>query len=292
MIRGHYRTVRRELRIRRRLAKRLHKIWQADIVVVSHAKSGRTWLATMISHVYHQKYGIDEKKIIKFDNLHKLCKDIPKIYFTHDNRKFPDGQALAPVWLYARSRVILLLRDPRDVAVSWYFHGQRKLRLGRRKRPTGAIYDFVIHTGLPGVLGFMERWAGHLERLDRCLVVRYEALRAHPEEELARVMAFIGGDFGPEIIDKAVELATFERLREREQSGFFESDRLHPGKAAEPETFKVRRGKVGGYRDYFTAEELARIEAMIDRPFVAQLGYRPAPVRPQPEPVGDDHPAA
>ena len=48
-----------------------------------------------------------------------------------------------------------------------------------------------------------------------------------------------------------------------------------------PESFKVRRGKVGGWRDYFTEAEVALIEAELDRTLLPGFGYtareQPAP---------------
>ncbi len=49
-----------------------------------------------------------------------------------------------------------------------------------------------------------------------------------------------------------------------------------PGNRANPDSFKVRRAKVGGYRDYFTDEQLARIDAMVDQELLPVIGYTAA----------------
>jgi hypothetical protein len=49
-----------------------------------------------------------------------------------------------------------------------------------------------------------------------------------------------------------------------------------PGDRKNPDSFKVRRAKVGGYRDYFTDEELAELDAMVDRDLLPQIGYTSA----------------
>ena len=48
---------------------------------------------------------------------------------------------------------------------------------------------------------------------------------------------------------------------------------MAPGDRREPDSFKVRRAKVGGYRDDFEAEELARIERLIAERLDPVFGY-------------------
>jgi alcohol sulfotransferase len=39
--------------------------------------------------------------------------------------------------------------------------------------------------------------------------------------------------------------------------------RLRPGDRANPQSYKVRRAKVGGWRDYFDEEEVAAIDRLL-----------------------------
>ncbi len=58
---------------RRRWVRRMiREMRQADGIIVSHTKSGRTWLRVIISNVYHLQYGVPPDELIKFDNLHNL----------------------------------------------------------------------------------------------------------------------------------------------------------------------------------------------------------------------------
>jgi hypothetical protein len=265
----------------RRVFKRLRKLSNADVVIVSHAKSGRTWLAAMISHVYHQSHGVDEKMLIRFDNFHEINPEIPKIFFTHDNRKSRDKDQLASAEHYAHKKVILLVRDPRDVAVSAFFQSKRNQRKNPDQADDGdtvdrqALYDYVTVEKMPLVIRFLKRWDEKIQQIDQSLVVQYENLRSDPQGELARIMAFIGETSSPAVIEAAVDFASFDKLKAKEATRFFESDRLHPGNPDDPGSFKVRRGKVGGYRDYFTEAQLAHIDAMIADDSVERFGYRP-----------------
>ena len=57
----------------------------ADVVVVSHGKSGRTWLRVMLSGYYQRLFGLAGEALLGFDNLHRADPRIPKVFFTHDN---------------------------------------------------------------------------------------------------------------------------------------------------------------------------------------------------------------
>ena len=260
----------------RRVVKRRRKLAAADVVVVSHAKSGRTWLATMISHVYHQRYGIPENELIQFDNFHKIDNRVPRILFSHDNRKDAAKTPLFEPRDLGRQKVVLLVRHPCDVAVSSYFQSFRDQRKGQEPGHAGGpIAEYVLDVKLPLVLRFLERWHAQCRQLERLLIVRYEDLRAAPERELARLVTFLEGRADPAEIAAAVDFASFDQLKAKEAANFFRSDKLRPGDPADPQSFKVRQGKVGGYRTHFNAEQLARIDALLAEADLRAFGYAP-----------------
>jgi len=53
----------------------------------------------------------------------------------------------------------------------------------------------------------------------------------------------------------ALEFSRFENMQKLEAAGAFDSKILLPGDVRDPESFKVRRGKVGGYREYLSLED-------------------------------------
>jgi len=255
---------------------------QADAIVVSHTKSGRTWLRVMVSHLYHLRYGVPSAEIIKFNNFHRLNSEIPKIYFTRDTQT-PTFSLLGGAVPYSdESKVLFLVRDPRDVAVSFYFHIQNRAsdrELDRKGIPREAkalpLYDFVTseRLGVPRVIGFMNRWQREMPRFSANRVIKYEAMRVAPEVALKQAVEFLDRDFEPELIRKAVEFASFESLRRKEADGFFETGRLKPANAKESNSFKVRRGRIGGYRDYFEPEQIAHLDALVRETLQPDFGY-------------------
>jgi hypothetical protein len=260
------------------------KLALADCVIVSFGKSGRTWLRVMLSRVYQVRHGLAQRHLLAFDNLHNRIPEIPRIFFTHDNylkdyTKQGDGKRQ-----YRDKKVILMVRDPADVAVSQYF--QWKFRMTSRKKKINdypadgedvPLYDFVMMPacGLPKIIDFMNGWARELDNIKDLMVIRYEDLRADPKEMLRRVLEFIGTSPTEAELREAVEFASIENMRQLEQKRVFwlAGRRMLAKDRSNPNTYKVRRAKVGGYRDDFTTEQLAVIDAMVEERLLPVFGY-------------------
>lgn len=265
------------LRRLRRSIKRWHAFRVADVVFLSPGKSGRTWVRAMLSHVFHLSYGTPADQLINRDRFHRVDKRIPRIFFSHAGQEpFLVQRRLTPSGLAGKT-VICLVRDPRDVVVSYGHHRQH-----RSKRPAAGPADAAAPSAtddaLPrlgaAVSARVNRLRTIAEAHDRGHLFRYEDFRADPARELARLLQALGNDVPDAHIEAAVRFAAFENLQRQEAAGFFRSDNLRPSDAAQPSSFKVRRGKVGGYRDELTAEEVAALDREIDATLARGLGYR------------------
>jgi len=94
------------------------------------------------------------------------------------------------------------------------------------------------------------------------LLVRYEDLHADTPGEIRRILAFIGV---PHVSDasvtEAIEFASLQNMQKIERTGTYNVAR--PPDAADPNSYKARRGKVGGYVDHLSADDLAFCNALI-----------------------------
>jgi len=248
------------------------KLQRADVVVVSFGKSGRTWLRVMISHLFRVMYGLPENAVLGFDNFHNLNKAVPKTFFTHDNYiKDFTGDLTSKAPFYDK-RVILLARDPRDVAVSQFF--QWKFRIKPSKvainnyPPQGSdisLFDFVMGDNggsMQAVTDYLNLWAREVPNMQNFHLLRYEDLRARPREELRQLLDFMGVAATDAQVDAAVDYSSYENMKKMEGAQQFRmaGGRMMPRDKDNPDSYKVRRAKVGGYRDYFSDEEVAAID--------------------------------
>lgn len=262
------------------------KLQRADIVVVSFGKSGRTWLRVMISHLFRVMYNLPENAMLGFDNFHNLNRAVPKTFFTHDNyiKDFTgDAHSKAPFY---DKRVILLARDPRDVAVSQFF--QWKFRIKPTKvainnyPPQGSdisLFDFVMGDNggsMLAVTNYLNFWAAEVDKMEHFHLLRYEDLRARPREELRRLLDFMRVAATDAQVDAAVNYASYENMKKMEGAQQFRlaGGRMMPRDKDNPDSFKVRKGKVGGYRDYFTDKEVAAIDCRLADTLDPLFNYR------------------
>ena len=262
-----------------------HKLQGADYVLMSWAKSGRTWFRLMLSRVYQLEHGLPESAFLEYDNLKRQVPGLPSMFFTHGNylRNYTGD------WETKRdfydSRIVFLARDPRDVAVSQYFQWRFRMRPWKKfineYPPHGEeleIYDFVMNhdAGLPRIVEFFNLWARELPKVRASHLVRYEELRANTEECMAKVLEFMGTPAKPDNIAEAVRYTAVGNMRKLESSEVHKArgKRLVAGDKSNPDSFKVRRAKVGGWRDYFDDAQAQAIDDYLKERLDPSLGYR------------------
>jgi hypothetical protein len=276
----------KKIAIDRRLRGReeFRKLQQADCVIVSFGKSGRTWLRVMLSRFYQLKHNLPDNSLIVFDNLHAKNRDIPQIFFTHDNYlKDFTGNADSKKDYYQK-KVVLLVRDPRDVVVSQYFQWKYRMnpwkkRLNRYPAHGSDIneYQFALdqEVGLPKIVDFLNLWANEAGNIDQLLVVRYEDMRRDTAQVLGQILDFIGTPASPEEKRDVVNFSSMENMKKMEQKRTFRfsGSRMLPGDRKNPDSYKVRRGKVGGFSDYFDPDQVSSIEQMLQKTLQPVYGY-------------------
>jgi hypothetical protein len=252
------------------------KLQRSDWVLMSWGKSGRTWLRVMLSRAYQLKSGLDARELLDFDNLKKLDPQLPAVFFTHNNYLRDYTGNAESMNHFVGKRVVLLVRDPRDVAVSQFFQWQFRMRPNKKfindYPPHGAdigVWDFVLDkdAGLPRIVDYFNGWARAIPEVKDVLVVRYEDMRKDPGMVLSNILAFTGTGVTQQQVQEAVEFAAYDNMKKMEQEKFFKSSgaRVKPGDKDNPQSFKVRKAKVGGYRDYFTDEQCQQLDDMVAR---------------------------
>ena len=279
-IKRHARGYRERSRLRR-----------ADLVVIGHPKSGNTWLRFQVSRAYQKKYGLDESVIPDVEILHGLNAAIPQIHMGAYNYVRPLLVGPAPAPELTGKAVVFMVRNPLDIMVSLYLHIQ-KHALHERKLINAwpldlsnvSMLDFALHSnwGLRPLIAFFNDSVRHQRKLERSMILPYETMRAQPVETLLKVTALARGPLTLPEAEEAAEFASFDNLRKAEVENRFKTTRLRAANPNDPESFKVRRAKVDGFRDYFSESELRELVAIIDRELDPSLGYRIDPTPPVP----------
>ena len=240
---------------------------KADAFLVSYPKSGRTWFRFVLSTYLARAFDLGTDV-----DLHSMFRILPN--FDGDPvrgipafaaQRFPRQFPLIPVsHLDFRSRlflnrpVIIMVRDPRDVIVSSYFHATRQ-----KHRFQGDIDQFIADRdlGLPALVRYLNGWAKGVERR-RTYVLSYEKLTAATAAETAKVLTFLGCEIKSGELEKAVEAGRFSAMKEQELSIGLPA---HEYDRSDGESLRMRRGQVGGFGDYLDAGQIRMIEATCSR---------------------------
>ena len=257
---------------RRNFSSRARELSGGDAIILSIPKSGRTWLRAFLCAYLCKRFGLE----FTLRPGRYALPGFPRIVFSHDmfeHRTKGDrwdrirGKYLVPRRELNRAKIILLARDPRDCFVSLYLQLTRRdpnaVKL-RQKTVGEMLRDEKF--GMRAIVDTMNNWLKEFSHRDNFTLVRYEALRASPEERFRDLLAHLGESSpDPSIFQQALEFSRFENMQKLEAAGAFDSNILHPGDVRDPESFKVRRGKVGGYREYLSAEDQKFAEAALTK---------------------------
>jgi hypothetical protein len=137
------------------------------------------------------------------------------------------------------------------------------------------MFSFIMNPvyGMPNIIRFMNVWWPRVSDAPNSLIIRYEDMRADPALALSKAMRLLGASANPAEIEESVAFATLESMKERERSGFFRSRVLRPGDKDDEDSYKVRKGEVGGFVQHFTQPQLSEINALLHNTLDEKVGY-------------------
>jgi hypothetical protein len=279
------------VRLRRRWLANLQEqmLRRADVVFIRHPKTGGTWLRTMLTHLYAGRDGITPRRVFKSDELQRQNPDLPRYlitngYFTWEHLVAERYAANDP--MLSGKKTLFMARHPGDIVVSWHRQYQKRTKAFKRELLEAEMAEIVDwqgldrwsfiqrpELGLPALLEYQNFWAGQLHERDDAMILRYEDLRLNTEDTLRRLVAFLDETFSDAQIRDAVAFGSVANMRTLEHQGYFQNASLKLRDADDPDTFKVRRAKVGGYREDLEPWQASWIDEQIALHSHPALGY-------------------
>jgi hypothetical protein len=249
--------------VRWNLSSRARQLTGGDALVVSIPKSGRTWVRTFLCAYFCEKLGQP------FTLEPEQYKGVPHLIYTHDlfeQRTKADrwdklrGKYLIPQRERFRLPVILLARDPRDAFVSLYVQLTRRTKETPNELKQMSTSELLRDPafGIVSMVEIMNSWLAEWSGRAKFLLLRYETLRSAPASRFRELLQILGErPVQEEAFANALEFSAFGHMQKLENAGAFDSKILRAGDARDPESFKVRRGKIGGFQDYLSPNDQA-----------------------------------
>jgi hypothetical protein len=211
-----------------------------DIYLVAYPRSGATWFQNLAA-------GVAFGAIPEWAPDTLVQELVPDLHYKRFYKRFRESMIFKSHHLPRpdHHRVVYLLRDGRDVMVS-YFHYLRAL---------GNRCDFLDMVRSGAGL-FPCKWHAHVEAWKRnpfaadVLRIKYEDLRRDPQAQLRRFCAFAEVDRSDEFLHQVAQSASFEKLKRKERDTGWDNP-LWP----KDQPF-LRRGAAGSYVEEMPTEVL------------------------------------
>ncbi len=233
-------------------------IQPGDVILAGFPKSGTTWMQILLAAVI---FDLDIRRV-PLNLIPMLVPGTGQGYFYRSRDPMYFKTHTLPGKNFRR--VIYMVRDGRDVMVSYHHHLQ--VVLGRE------IPMMDVVRGRARIERFKFNWPRHVERYlenphqAEILWLRYEDLLADTLGELQRVCAFLPESFEGISLEDKIAQTSLSVLKEKEMR---EGNLIRGWESEQP---FFRRGTSGGYREAMTPEvQAAFLETA--GPTLEKLGY-------------------
>jgi Sulfotransferase domain len=239
------------------IAGRSLAVFPDDTFIVSYPRSGNTWTRFLIANLLHPE------EPATFANIERLLPDSeaqssrylrrvqrPRVIKSHQyfDPRFP--------------RVVYILRDPRDIALS-YYDFQRKYRQIEDGYPLASyVSDFVNGRLISRTWGTwgenVGSWLAARGGSSRFLALRYEDMIADTAAQLKRIAGFLEVDLSAARLASVIELSSADRMRELEKT---QGKEWVSTKNKRSDIPFVRSAVSGGWKTKLPEASVAEIEA-------------------------------
>jgi hypothetical protein len=257
----------------RQLAGRGVTVYPDDVFLVSYPRSGNTWTRFLLGNLLYPDAPVT------FSNIETR---IPEIYFNRDRmlralprpRMLKSHESFQPHYPH----VIYIVRDPRDVAISFYHHNVKARNIQDDYPMTSFVPRFIagefdqkFGSWRDNVLS----WVSLRGENPNFMMLRYEEMKRDTGAALLQVVAFLEHcsfrkiDSRPEALQRAIELSSPERMRTLEKE---EAASWVLTKSTRSDKPFVRTAKAGGWKSQLGPESVEAIESAWGE-LMQSLGY-------------------
>ncbi|ELU14240.1 hypothetical protein CAPTEDRAFT_220895 [Capitella teleta] len=230
------------------------QVKESDVVVTTFPKSGTWWISEIVAQVLDQRGGPSVPYIeMGFPGVPTGIKTLdtmkdPRLLKSHLSYKFFERKVEID-----NLKVVVVLRDPRDVLVS-YYHMYQSEQLGGFP---GSFSDFFQLVKAKKLLcGCPLDWAAswwQKKDLPNVLLVTYEDMKADCGQVVRSIASFLGRSLSDKRVDAIVEHCSFGEMKKRKP--IFVPDGFY------------RKGLVGDWNNHFSVEEAKYAKELIRQKF-------------------------
>jgi hypothetical protein len=229
-------------------------IYDDDVFLASYPKSGNTWTRFLIANLIHPH------EPATFLNIHRIVPD-PEWQSRNFLKTLPRPRVIKSHHPFdpRYKRVVCIVRDPRDVALSQY-HFQIK----RGHFNSSVSIEQFVQRFVKGDTCDYGSWGQNVGswliaryNSDGFLLLRYEDLLEHTPEGLNKIAGFLGLTPDDGAIARAVELSSADNMRKLESQ---QSSQWEMTKSTRTDISFVRTAASGGWKSNLPSGSVSQIE--------------------------------
>jgi hypothetical protein len=257
------------------IAGRSLAVYQDDTFIVSYPRSGNTWTRFLVANLLHPE------EPTSFANIERLVPD-SEAQSSRYLRRIPRPRVIKSHQYFdpRYKRVIYVVRDPRDVALSYYDFERKYRHIDDAYPLQNYASDFVsgrLSSADWGTWGEnVGSWVSTRRGQKDFLLLRYEDMLENTMLEVAKIAAFFGTEAAAERVRGAVERSSVQRMRGLEK---LQGKDWVSTKNKRSDIPFVRTAASGHWMSKLPKNSIAEIESAWG-PLMAALGYELATTQP------------
>jgi hypothetical protein len=250
-------------------------VYPDDTFIVSYPRSGNTWTRFLVANLVYRS------QPVTFANIEQLIPDCEAMSSRYVKRVARPRIIKSHEYFDPRyKKVIYIVRDPRDVALSYYDFSRKYRHIEDNYLLTSFVSDFVggkLSSFDWGTWGEnVASWFYTRNGRPEFLLLRYEDMLSDTQSELAKIARFLNIDPTPDRLASAVERSSADRMRKLEAS---QGEHWVSTKNKRSDIPFVRTASSGLWKEKLPPTSIAEIESAWG-PLMRELGYQSASAYP------------
>ncbi|KAM8883014.1 amine sulfotransferase-like [Synchiropus picturatus] len=237
------------------------EIRDSDIYLVTYPKSGTIWTQQIIISIVsfdgdknEYSNNLDEMPWLEYSEGREpySTRPSPRLFCSH----------LVPVFMppglkEKKAKIIYVMRNPKDVAVSYYHFSKILSDLETPQNFDQFFEDFLLgNVGASSWFNHIRAWQQEKDNYN-ILMLSYEDMVLDLEAAVRKICKFLGRNLSDAQIQHVVHKSTFKNMKKDERANY----KFVPKEKLSGDF--MRKGKIGDWKNAFTVAQSERVDRLL-----------------------------
>ncbi|XP_068611849.1 amine sulfotransferase-like [Brachionichthys hirsutus] len=231
----------------------------SDVFLVTYPKSGTIWTQQIIISIYEFDGGLSKyptnmgkmpwlEYIDTQENYH--LRPSPRLFVCHLPPEF-----MPPGLEDKRPKIIYVIRNPKDIIVSYYHFSQIYSNLDTPESLEDFFEDFMKgKVGWGSWFDHVKKWKSKSDQYD-ILYLTYEDMIVDLKTAVIKICTFLGKNLSEADVEKVVEKSTFKNMKEDPKANYKFLTSVKGD--------FIRKGNIGDWKNYLTVAQSERVDRLL-----------------------------